>query len=345
MLKELATALQEQNSATQQQDRLPFDTTEQQENSLRNLFEKERSILNHFFDHLDIPQITRVFDQLNECKGSIIVTGVGKSELVAKKISLTMTSTGTRAFFLSPANALHGDIGIVNKDDIFLMISKSGESEELLHMRNKGVKLIAVVNNGKSRLAKVADHTIVLPLEKELCHFDIVPTASVVTQMVFGDVLSVALMMHKNFSLMEFAMNHPAGKIGRRLTLRVKDLMLRDKDMPLCAPEDKLVDTLVVLSNKRCGCVLIVEPDNTLLGIFTDGDLRRSLQKLGPNALQSSMQDIMTKTPRHIAPEEMAAQALSLMEADRREVTVLPVVDQGKAVGLLKMHDIVQSGL
>jgi arabinose-5-phosphate isomerase len=121
--------------------------------------------------------------------------------------------------------------------------------------------------------------------------------------------------------------------------------MLRDKDVPLCAPQEKLVDTLVVLSNKRCGCVLIVAPDNTLLGIFTDGDLRRSLQKLGPKALESSMEELMTRTPRFISPEDMAAQALSLMEADRREVTVLPVVAEGKVVGILKMHDIVQSGL
>jgi arabinose-5-phosphate isomerase len=154
-------------------------------------------------------------------------------------------------------------------------------------------------------------------------------------------------MTHKNFSLLEYAMNHPAGKIGRRLTLRVRDLMLKGDDLPLCQPSQKLVDTLVELSNKRCGCVLIVDMDKNLLGIFTDGDLRRSLQKLGSKALEATMLEVMTKTARFIKSDEMASQALSVMEADQHHpVTVLPVIDaELKVVGLIKMHDIVQSGL
>lgn len=318
---------------------------------LKELLEKEREILNHFFDHIDLRTADQLFAILKECKGMIIVTGVGKSGLVAEKIALTMTSTGSRAFFLSPINAMHGDIGIVSKDDVFLMISKSGESEELLQMvpflRNRGVMPIAIVNNGNSRLAKACEFSVILPMEKELCPFDLVPTTSAVTQMIFGDALAIALMMHKNFSLLEYAMNHPAGKIGRRLTLRVRDLMLKGQDIPLCAPTDKLVDTLVELSNKRCGCVLIVDQQKALLGIFTDGDLRRSLQKLGSKALDATMLDVMTKTARFIKSDEMASQALSMMEADQKHpITVLPVIDADlKVVGLIKMHDIVQSGL
>ncbi|HEV8052411.1 MAG TPA: KpsF/GutQ family sugar-phosphate isomerase [Parachlamydiaceae bacterium] len=318
---------------------------------LKELLEKEREILNHFFDQINLSTAEKLFEILKECKGLIIVTGVGKSGLIAEKIAQTMTSTGSRAFFLSPTNAMHGDIGIVSKDDVFLMISKSGESEELLQMvpflRNRGVMPIAIVNNANSRLAKACEFSVILPMEKELCPFDLVPTTSAVIQLIFGDVLAVALMSHKNFSLLEYAMNHPAGKIGRRLTLRVRDLMLKGDDVPLCKPADKLVDTLVELSNKRCGCVMIVDAQTKLLGIFTDGDLRRALQKLGSKILEATMLEVMTKTARFIQSAEMASQALTLMEADQQHpITVLPVIDEDqKVVGLIKMHDIVQSGL
>lgn len=318
---------------------------------LKELFEKEKEALNHFFDHLNLETTEQLFQLLKDCKGLVILTGIGKSGLVAEKIALTMTSTGSRAFFLSPNTALHGDIGIVSRDDIFIMISKSGESDELLHMvpflRNKGVKLIAIVNNPESRLGKACDLKVVLPLEEELCPFNLAPTTSTVIQMIFGDVLAIALMKHKNFSLMEFAMNHPSGRIGRRLTLRVKDLMLTGSSIPVCSPKHKLVDTLVELSNKRCGCILIVDEEKMLQGIFTDGDLGRRLREFGVEALEARMEELMIKTPRYILSEEMASHALNVMEADQKHpITVLPVVDEArKVVGLIKMHDIVQSGL
>lgn len=318
---------------------------------LKELFEKEKTALNHFLDNLDLETAEQLFQLLKACKGLVILTGIGKSGLVAEKIALTMTSTGSRAFFLSPNTALHGDIGMVSGDDIFIMISKSGESDELLQMvpflRNKKVTMVAIVNNAESRLAKACDLSVVLPLEEELCPYNMAPTTSTVIQMIFGDVLAIALMRYKNFSLSEFAMNHPAGKIGRRLTLRVRDLMLTGPSVPICSPSHKLVETLVELSNKRCGCVLIVDEQQTLKGIFTDGDLRRSLQEHGPGALDATMDQLMTQTPRHILSEEMASHALTVMEADqKRPITVLPVVDDKKqVVGLIKMHDIVQSGL
>ncbi|MEI8366220.1 MAG: KpsF/GutQ family sugar-phosphate isomerase [Parachlamydiaceae bacterium] len=318
---------------------------------LKELFEKEKASINHFFENLDLESAEKLLHLMMNCKGLIIITGVGKSGLIAEKFALTLTSTGSRAFFLSPSNAMHGDIGIVSKEDVFLMISKSGESEELLQMvpflRNKGVKPIAIVNKANSRLAKACEFSVVLPMGKELCPFNLVPTTSSVTQMIFGDVLSIALMSRKKFSLAEYAKNHPGGKIGRSLTLHVSDLMLRDKDIPLCAPEDKLVDILVELSDKRCGCVLVVDKERTLQGIFTDGDLRRSLQIHGSKSLDKVMSEIMTKTARFIRHEEMACNALAMMEADQQHpITVLPVIDdQHKIVGLIKMHDIVQSGL
>lgn len=318
---------------------------------LKELLETERKILNSFFDHVDVSSVEKLLQILKDCSGLILTSGVGKSGLVAEQIAVTLTSTGTRAFFLSPINALHGDIGIVSKGDVFLLMSKSGESEELLQMvpfiRNRGAKPIAIVNNDNSRLAKACEMTIVLPLDRELCPNNIVPTTSAVTHMIFGSALAIGLMKLKNFSLIEYAMNHPAGKIGRRLTVRVEDLMLKNGDVPLCAPEDKLVDTLVELSNKKCGCVIVAGKDKTFMGIFTDGDLRRSLQKLGPKALDSTMQMLMTKPARYISSSDLASAALEMMEVDQnRPITVLPVVNEGsKVVGLIKMHDIIQSGL
>lgn len=318
---------------------------------LKELFEGQRDNLNHFFDKIDHACVENVFQKLKSRKGLIFLTGIGKSGFVAQKVASTMTSTGTRAIFLDPVNAMHGDIGIISKDDILLMISKSGESDELLQMvpflRSRGAASIAIVNNGKSRLAKACDLFVELPMSKELCPFDLVPTTSAVTQLLFGDVLAVALLRDKNFSLDEYAMNHPAGRIGKRLTLRVNDLMLKDSAIPLCRPPDKLFNTLVELSNKKCGCVLITDEHQRLQGIFTDGDLRRALQKHGPDALEMKMADLMSPSARYIQSDEMASHALSLMEGDKnRLITVLPVLcAEQKVVGLIKLHDIVQSGL
>lgn len=318
---------------------------------LKELFDNEREYLNHFFDHIDLKATEDLLQILAKCEGTMIFTGVGKSGLVAKKIAVTMTSTGSRALFLSPINALHGDIGIVSQKDIFIAVSKSGESEELFnlipYLRNKDIKLIAIVSNPKSRLAKASDFFVSLPLEKELCPFDLVPTTSTVIQMIYGDVLAIALMKLKNFGLDDYALNHPAGRIGKRIALKVSDLMIKGDHIPLCKPQDKLMDLLVELSRKRCGCVLIVDERMQLQGIFTDGDLRRSLQKHGSQALALSMEELMTPKPRSISPQSLAWEAMQLMEKDQENaITVLPVLDENRAVvGLIKLHDIVQTGL
>lgn len=317
---------------------------------LKELLDKEREYINYFFDHLDAREVEGIVDLLAACEGVMIFTGVGKSGLVAEKIAMTMTSSGSRAFYISPNNALHGDIGIVSDKDVVVMLSKSGESDELLSLiptlRNKQTKLVAIVNAPNSRLAKSCDLSIHLPLKRELCPYDMVPTTSMVIQMIFGDVLAIALMRLKNFSLDQYALNHPGGRIGKRLSLKVNDLMLKGTSVPTCSPHDKLVDTLVELSNKRCGCVLIVDEAKKLQGIFTDGDLRRSLQKHGAIALESSMGELMTKTARSITPHHMAWEAMKEMESDQKNaITILPVLDEQKVVGVIKLHDIVQSGL
>jgi arabinose-5-phosphate isomerase len=318
---------------------------------LQELLSKERGHLNHFFDTVDLKSLEKIFSILTECKGMIVITGVGKSGLVAKKMAVTMTSTGSRAVFLSPTNALHGDIGIMNPEDVFVVFSKSGESDEILNLipfvRNRGIKMIGIVSNSESRIARAVDAAFVLPQEPELCPYNMAPTTSTTMQAIIGDVLSVGLMVTKEFTLEEYAKSHPAGRIGRRMIVKVEDLMLKGDDVPLCKPTDKLIDTLVELSNKKCGCVMIVDDSNILQGIFTDGDLRRSLQAKGADALQSQMQSLMIKSARVIGPNELAWSALKRMESDQKHpIMVLPVLDEeSKVVGIIKMHDIVQSGI
>ena len=318
---------------------------------IKELFDKKRQYVNHFFESVDLGEAEKFLQILLDCQGSIVLTGIGKSGLVAEKIAVTMTSTGTRALYMSPFNALHGDLGILSANDIFILISKSGETDELLtlipYLRNKGVRLLSIVSNPKSRLAKACDFSITLPLEKELCPFDLAPTTSTVIQMIFGDILTIALMRHNQFSLDQYALNHPSGRIGKRITMKVEDLMLTGRNLPLCHPQDKLVDILVELSDKRCGCVLIVNEESKLQGIFTDGDLRRALSHKGPDVLQMPMEQLMTFAGKTVAAEKLAWEAMQLMEADpQHPITCLPVIEENrKLLGLIKMHDIIQSGL
>jgi arabinose-5-phosphate isomerase len=318
---------------------------------LKELFAQKKLYIDYFFDKLNIEKAEELLKLLHGCKGTIVFTGVGKSGLIAKKIAMTMTSTGTRAFYLSPTNALHGDLGILTDKDVFIMLSKSGETDELLHLipylRNKHVKIIGVVCNEKSRLAKACDFSITLPMEKELCPYDLAPTTSTVIQMIFGDVVTIALMQMHNFSLDQYALNHPAGRIGKRITVKVEDLMLKEKSIPVCRPEDKLVESLVELSNKKCGCLLVVNKEMVLEGIFTDGDLRRALQKHGATVLDQPIGQLMSLSPRFINPGKLAWEAMQLMEHDQKNaITCMPVIDASrKVLGLIRLHDIVQSGL
>lgn len=318
---------------------------------LKELFQRARQSLNTFFDSVNISETEKLLDLLAACKGVIHFTGVGKSGLVAKKIAVTMTSCGTRATFISPTDALHGDLGIVRAEDLVIIFSKSGESNELLALvpalRNKGVKIVSIVCSEKSRLAKASDFVLFIHPQPELCPFGMAPTTSTITQMIIGDVLTIGLMEKKQFTLDEYATNHPAGQIGKRVTMRVEELMIQGSNIPRCSPTSKLVDTLVELSHKKCGCVLVADDKDQLLGIFTDGDLRRSLQKKGAAILESQMADLMTKAAKTIGPKELAWKALQVMEEDQKNaITVLPVIDQEKkVVGLIKLHDLIQSGV
>ncbi len=318
---------------------------------IQELFHSYRKEVGDFFDQINLLEVRNVLDALKSCKGLLVFTGVGKSGLVAQKIAATLTSTGTRALFLSPLEALHGDIGVVSSDDIVIAISKSGEADELLDMipfvRKKGAKVLAFVSNPQSRLAASADTILMLPVQKELCPFNLAPTVSTTVQMILGDVLAIALMQERSFSMDQYALNHPSGSIGKKMTLKVEDLMIEGEALPLAGPNNRVIDILFELSDKRAGCILVLDEEMKLLGIFTDGDLRRSLQTHGHNLLEMPLNHVMTKAPKSISPETLAWEALYMMEGSRKNpIMVLPVVDkENRVLGLLKMHDILQSGL
>lgn len=318
---------------------------------LQKILKHQQEYINYFFEKLDFEVIMSFIELLSNCKGGIYFTGVGKSGIIAKKIVSTMISTGTRAHYIAPINALHGDIGNLTEEDVVILISKSGETDELLrlipYIRNKGAYPIAWVSNKKNRLAAACDQVCILPVKRELCPYDLAPTTSAAVQLLFGDFVAMALMELKQVSLEKYAENHPAGKIGKQVKHKVKDLMLTKDKVPLAKPLDHLEDVLEEFSSKRCGCLLIVDEHMKLLGIFTDGDLRRSLQKSGATILKMPMEKLMNPCKKMIGVEAFAWEAMKTMEADQKHpVMVLPVVDENKTLkGLIKMHDILQSGL
>ena len=315
------------------------------------LFRTQKSYLDYFYEKIDIAKTEEILKELYRCLGTIIFTGVGKSGIIANKLAMTMLSTGTKSLYFSPTDALHGDLGIVSKDDIVICLSNSGETKELLSLvpfiKKKGAKLISIVSNPNSTLAKMGDLFIDLPVKKEICPFNLAPTTSTTVQLIFGDVLAVELMRMKNFSIDEFAANHPGGSIGKLITLKVKDLMLKGDDIPFCKKEDKLVDVISVLSEKRCGCLIVADEHYNLFGIFTDGDLRRAIEADKDNFLHIRMEVLMCKTPKWIDEDALAALAMQEMEKDKKKlITILPVLEKSrKVVGIIRMHDILQEGL
>ena len=317
---------------------------------LQDLFDQQQTYLNYFFNQLDLEEVEKMVHLFFSCEGVILFSGVGKSGIVAQKLATTMTSIGCKSLFLPPTDALHGDLGMVGPKDLFVLMSKSGESDELItlvpYLKNKQAKTVAWVSNIKSRLARLCDLAVNLPLQRELCPFDLAPVTSAAIQLVFGDIIAVAMMKLRGFSLDQYALNHPAGKIGKRISCKVESLMLKGTDLPLCSREATLHDVLVDLSNKRCGCLLVVDEQMKLLGIFTDGDLGRAINQYGQEALNKKIGNLMTNEPKSIQSDALAWDAMKVMEANpSNPITVLPVVDKEKVVGLIKMHDIVQIGL
>jgi arabinose-5-phosphate isomerase len=280
-----------------------------------------------------------------------LLVGVGKSGVIAQKIAATMTSTGTAALYLHPSDALHGGLGIVTSDDIVIALSNSGETDEVIAMlpflTQRATKIIAVVGNLNSTLAERADVVLDASVDQEACPLNLAPTTSTTVALAIGDALAMTLMQAKNWTLEDFAQNHPAGRIGKRLTLRVVDLMHGGDKNPTITEEATWLEIITAISRGGLGAVNVVDSAGRLVGIITDGDVRRVLEKIKGADLESlGCDSMMTLDPVVAAPELLAYDALRLMEDRSSQISVLPVVDGGRmCVGLIRLHDIVRNGL
>jgi arabinose-5-phosphate isomerase len=288
----------------------------------------------------------KVIEAMCACKGRIVVSGIGKSAVIAQKIVATFNSTGTPSIFMHAADAIHGDLGIVQQDDIVIVISKSGESPEIKVLipliKNFGNILIGMVGNMQSYLAKQSDIILNTTVDQEACPNNLAPTASTTAQLVMGDTLAVCLMEKKGFKSDDFAKFHPGGTLGKKLYLRVSDLYTGN-EKPKVMPSDSLKDVIVEMTQKRLGVTAVTDEKGILLGIITDGDLRRMLK----NSVQIESvkaADIMTRNPKTIGPDELAVSALDLLR--KKEITQLAVVsDNGQYLGIIHLHDLIKEGL
>ncbi|XP_057964046.1 probable arabinose 5-phosphate isomerase [Malania oleifera] len=317
---------------------------------LLNLFKSQQKYLNFFFQNLNHSQTLAFTQTLLNARGTIFFTGVGKSGFVAQKISQTLVSLGVRSGFLSPVDALHGDIGVLSSADLVVFFSKSGNTEELLRLapcaKAKGAYLISVTSTVVNALTGVCDLNVHLPLERELCPFDLAPVTSTAIQMVFGDTVAIALMAARNLTKDEYAANHPAGRIGKSLIFKVKDVMKKQDELPLCREGDLIMDQLVELTSKGCGCLLLVDDEHHLIGTFTDGDLRRTLKASGEGIFKLSVGKMCNRNPRTINPDAMAVEAMRKMESPPSPVQFLPVVNsQNVLIGIVTLHGLVSAGL
>jgi arabinose-5-phosphate isomerase len=289
---------------------------------------------------------THAVDVLAAVSGRIVVSGIGKSGHVARKIAATLASTGSPALFVHPAEASHGDLGMILPGDAVLTLSNSGETAELAdliaHTRRFGIPLVAITARADSTLAQAADIVLRLPDAKEACPLGLAPTTSTTMQMALGDALAVALLTRRGFSPSDFRQFHPGGRLGARLR-KARDLMHAGDAIPLAAPETPMATALLIMTEKRFGCLGVVSPEGVLTGIVTDGDLRRSM---GPDLLNRRVGEIMNTAPRAIGPDTLAAEALRQMNAGDRPITILFVVDEARRpVGILHMHDLLRAGV
>ena len=295
--------------------------------------------------------VTRTVEMLAACKGKIVILGVGKSGIIAQKIAATMTSTGTGAIHLHPSDALHGGIGIINAGDVVMLLSNSGETDELIamlpYLQRRQVPIIAMVGNVNSTIARRADAVLDASVDQEACPLNLAPTTSTTVALALGDALAMTLMQVKGLTTDDFANNHPGGQLGKRLTLTVADLMHGGDRNPTITLDSVWIDAVKAITAGGLGAVNVVDESGRLAGIITDGDLRRTIQKCDESSLANlTCAELMTANPTVSQPELLAFNALQLMEDRPSQISVLPVVNgDGVCVGLIRLHDIVRSGL
>ncbi|HEY7743373.1 MAG TPA: KpsF/GutQ family sugar-phosphate isomerase [Burkholderiales bacterium] len=307
----------------------------------REVLEIEAKAVSDLIGRLD-QSFAQAVEIVRNCRGRVVVSGIGKSGHVARKIASTLASTGTPAFFVHPAEASHGDLGMVARDDVFIALSNSGESDELLAiiplLKRQGAKLIAMTGQPQSALAREADVHLYAGAEKEACPLNLAPTASTTAALALGDALAVALMQAKGFTRDEFAAAHPGGMLGRRLLTHVRDVMRTGEQAPRVAHIASAQEAMLEVSRGRMGMTTVLDAAGRVVGIFTDGDLRRSLEK-GVDLRRTPIAEIMTRGPRTIGPGRLAAEAVEIME--RFKINQLVVVDEDeKLLGALNMHDL-----
>jgi arabinose-5-phosphate isomerase len=280
-------------------------------------------------------------------KGRVVFTGMGKSGIIARKIVATMNSTGTAALFMHPTDALHGDLGMVRKEDVAIIISKSGTTEELHQLmpilKRIGVPIIGILGNVSSKLAKECDVILDVSVKEEACPHDVAPTASTTASLVMGDAVAIALLEMRGFTIEDFALLHPGGSLGKRLSLRIEEIMIKGKDIPVVNEKTSLKDTILEITSKRLGTTCVVNNEGILIGIVTDGDLRRLLEKT-LEIKNLTAEDVMSKKPKTISKSLLASFALQQIE--KFNITSLIVVDkENKPEGIVHLHDLVKLGL
>ncbi len=303
-------------------------------NAVRNL---ESKIDENFY---------KAVDTILKTKGRVIVSGVGKSGIIARKIVATMNSTGTPALFMHPSDAIHGDLGMVRSDDVVILISKSGSTPEIVRifpvLRRIGTKIIALVGDTKSFLAKESDIVLDVSVEEEACPYDLAPTSSTTATLVMGDALAIALLKAKNFTKEQFAFYHPGGTLGRRLTLKVEEIMTKGENVPIVNQEVDLHIAILEMTSKRLGATCVVDENGKLVGIITDGDLRRAMEKYS-NLSELKAKDVMGKNPKSIKPDVLASYAIQLMET-YKITQLICIDDDNHPIGMVHLHDLVNLG-
>lgn len=313
---------------------------------VKQTIKKESESIKKLLDYIDNEFVSAVKEIFNS-KGRVIISGIGKSAIIGNKIVATLNSTGTPAIFMHAAEAIHGDLGIIQPDDVVICISKSGNTPEIKVLtplvKSRGNKLIALVGNTDSYLAKSADYVLNCTVEKEACPNNLAPTSSTTAQLVLGDALAVALLYCKNFTAQDFARYHPGGSLGKRLYLKVSDLYVKN-EKPQVSLSTPLRDTLMEITSKRLGCTVVAEEDN-ILGIITDGDLRRMLNNKNIIDTQTqTAEQIMTKNPKTITADDFAVEAFTIMQ--QHHITQLIVTDENnKYLGIIHIHDLITEGI
>jgi len=284
---------------------------------------------------------------LLDCKGRVIVLGVGKSGHIGGKIAATLASTGTPAFFVHPADASHGDLGMITPDDVVLALSNSGETDEVKSilpvLKRLGVAIVAMTGNPESSLARHADINLDVSVEQEACPLGLAPTSSTTAALVMGDALAVSLLELRGFTRDDFARAHPAGALGRKLLLHIRDIMHTDEEMPRVSPADSVSQAIVEMTKKRLGLSAVVDGRGLVLGVYTDGDLRRTLDKnLDPHT--TCVEDVMTREGKTIGPDALAIEAVQLMKTHKIQ-GLLVTAESGNLVGVLNFHDLLNAGV